>query len=266
MTYNEYETQISNMNSLLSDFVKTLNESYAPMFDEIRKVMAPALKIYADTLNQTLKQFGPELSKIMESLEVYKFISKELIEAYRTIDYSTLLKSITDIQVQEDYVSIPENLIPGDFQYEEVDSAPFIDPSASGNRPSVKHLSPKNTLALLAVLVPFICWVITSIRTDISSLQEQRLQTEIIATQKEANRLLEEEIQIQRKQLESAERSLEYMCTTYNLVQESHSDLLDIDSNSQYAHLQSETVDSANSTESSDSERIDDETNSSEPY
>lgn len=269
MASDEYKEITLQASNLLIDFAKELTKSYTPKNDELREAITAALKIQADILNQTKLSFGPEFWKNYSYAgqacsDIIKSVSSELIKNYSDFDISQLVKTISNIRICDDYVSIPESIIPDNFQYEEVKNDSFSPSERFVVKPSSKHLSYTTTLALLAIIIPLHCWIISCIREDISSRQEQLRHEELISVLNESNRLQREEIKIQQEQLESVEKSLEFICTTYNTVQESCSNPLDTGSCSQCVHLQSEPVDLLNPTEAADSEGIDDETSNSE--
>lgn len=152
--------------------------------------------------------------------------------------------SLRDITIHKDYVSVPEALIPDGFDCEEI--TPQSNESLA-EKTKVKHLSYTNAIALLAIIIPLLCWIITCIREDISSNQEQlrhqesiAVQKEAIIVQKEANRLQEEENQIQQKQLEATEKIVAHLFATYQQLQEFDLTSQNTDSHCQCAPSQSE--------------------------
>ncbi|WP_195320873.1 hypothetical protein [[Clostridium] symbiosum] len=163
MASNAYET-IRQATATFSDILKTLSESYTPMLNELRETVTISLKTQSDIL-QALESFKPELDKILESMDTYKSVNQELSalvneKIISAIDYSALIKSIQDITIQEAFVSVPELLIPNNFQYEEVsiNSSKTIEPSHEIPT-RIKRLSFSDALTIIGLMITLLLWL-----------------------------------------------------------------------------------------------------------
>ena len=255
MTIDEYQNNVQLLHKTLADLSSQLEKSYAPKMSFFQN----ALSILMDSMEQ-IKE--PYTRAVNESNALYENViapcSKIGMEIFQqfaaslsSINQSDIAQSIMDIEICDDFVIVPETLIPDTFQYEEVkqkSEKPQTEKSA------VKHLSYANALALLAIIIPLICWLITCKREDISSRQEQLRHAEIVAVQNESNQLLEEENKLLQEQIKIEEKRVAFLLAIYQQLQEADSASQDTESCSQYAPLRSEFDALLNPTEADDSE------------
>lgn len=266
MTYKE---QLAAVSLMLKNFSNELENTYKPLIDFSLSNQKQIQNILQNSINEAMKPYCQEMHSIITSSNAYKQFLEAFASSVKDLNlefasafdvFSNISIAIKNIRLQDSYVEVPELLIPSDFQYKEV------NPDTETVNSSIKHLSYSNVIALLTIIIPFLCWKITCLRDDIASQQEQLRHEEIISVLNESNQLQKEQNQIQRDQLNLIEESLEYTYAIYQQIQESDLYSSDTDSYSQYAHLPSETDESENSTKADNSEHFDIESNNSEQH
>lgn len=245
--FKPYQTTAKIFEQPLLQFHQQLASMWQPSFDSLTatKIQCYALAEPYQRMQKLLNEsFYSAFAPLANNTDFYR--QAALIQE----SVNSMASLFQEIHIHKNYVSVPEELIPDDFQCEEVTVEPEKTALA---KTTVKHLSYSNTLALLAIIIPFLCWIISCIREDISSRQEQLRHEEIVAVQKETNRLQEEENQIRQKQLEATENQVACLYAIYQQLQESDSAPSEIDSCSRCDPLQSESSSLPNPTGADDS-------------
>ncbi len=274
------KTDLDSFFALQSSFglYKTLIDNIAPVTQFTRYITEPALLDYQrtmrpwlaqiDAVRPVLNQYNSLIDPICQMQKIWDIPTwinqnSALLQQQLSLiqDIPSLTPLLREVKIHENFVSVPEELIPDDFQCEEVT---HTQDNAVTKKTAVKHLSFANAIALLSIIIPFLCWLISCIREDISSRQEQLRHNELIAVQKEANRLKEEELQLRQKQLDLTEEYTANLFAIYQQLQESDSAPPETDSCPRCDRLRSEPAEVQNPTEADDSEYFESESDRSE--
>jgi len=150
----------SSMKNIISN--SGINFTYKSIHDinaSLAQSLSQSLKL-SDEVSKNISQLvlSAQLTDSFSSL--FSQYCKELsypVEKQFTTSPEPLLTNISQIQLHEDYVSIPEALIPEGFDYAEVETE---DPSESSPIPiPCKKLSRSKALTLLTFFVTILTWL-----------------------------------------------------------------------------------------------------------
>ncbi|MEG2255098.1 MAG: hypothetical protein RSC33_07210, partial [Vagococcus sp.] len=225
-----------------------LDKQFASMFTPQSTVISDSLAQYAATAEPFQKianQWNDSVFLAFQEALANNSYQQQLNSIQKSLaSFSTAFESIS---IHNNYVDMPEVLIPDDFSYEEIKAGSCEDFSKKLEAaPVVKRLSFTDALAILVALIQLVCWIITFIQAQQSSFQMQQnheelvyiqdknnqLQEEANILQEEANFLQIEQNQLLQQQLDCAEEQRNYLIAIYNKIQESDSPLPSNDSDS----------------------------------
>lgn len=287
----------------LGDFVKqqeqmlNMASKMASAFDLNKTV----IKISVDPLNSFQKQFLSPLEPYLNSInttkiqceaitEPYIRMQKILSDSFRSPVYTSfakndiLLNQSASIQeyvnslsslfqgicIHENYVSVPDAIIPEGFSFDEY---PLIEESGtndlqetiSSNTPFCK-LSKADAITLICTLLCTLLTIISFMKDQLDTSHEQliALQEEQVSLQKEENELLQMNNQLLQKQIDATYEQAKFLATLLEELQpldedspvaqgnspNSDSTPSDADLNFQYAASKSSTAHSEPSIDS----------------
>lgn len=265
--------QISNICSVSSQLAKsvelinqTLHQPLLDLQQQISDMILPQLSFSVqmqDWLNnlmapirETLETWNTDvISDFNNSLSVDNAFTEQINLIHEYMD--SLASSFKGITIHENYVSFPDALIPEDYACDEIPEPPDISSESAKIDAPIKRLSYSDALAIIGILIQLVCWIISFIQVNQSSLQEQQKHQELVALQEESNRIQEERNQILQQQLDSAEKQKDYLLAIYNTILQSDSASSDTEPCPQYDSSQSQIVESVLPTEADDFHDID---------
>lgn len=243
-----FQSSLERMNMTLVDSFKpsllASSSAFQPALLEFQRSIAQTMTIspQSDMATQLQAQLDALTAPVRQMQEVWNaslvsgirdsLVSNDAVLKQTRIfqeSMSSLASAFQGISIHENYVSVPEMLIPDDYVYEEA-IPKSLDHSSESSKMAmpIKKLSYSDALTIIGILIQLLCWTISFIQTSQSSLQEQQNHQELVALQEESNRLLkesnrlqEERNQILQQQIDSTEKQVEYLLTIYSTIQES---------------------------------------------
>lgn len=265
---SDNQEQISNLCSVSSQLAKsvelinqTLRQPFLDFQQQLNDIILPQLNFsvqmqsWLDDLmapiRKTLETWNTTvISDIRDSLSVDNAFTEQINLIHEYMD--SLASSFKGITIHENYVSFPDALIPEDYTYDEIPEPPDTSSESEKIAAPIKRLSYSDALTIIGILIQLVCWIISFIQVNQSSLQEQQNHQELVALQEESNRIQEERNQILQQQLDSTEKQKDYLLAIYNTILQSDSASSDAEPCPQYGSSQSQIDESIPPTEADD--------------
>lgn len=265
---SDNQEQISNLCSVSSQLAKsvelinqTLRQPFLDFQQQLNDIILPQLNFsvqmqsWLDDLmapiRKTLETWNTTvISDIRDSLSVDNAFTEQINLIHEYMD--SLASSFKGITIHENYVSFPDALIPEDYTYDEIPEPPDTSSESEKIAAPIKRLSYSDALTIIGILIQLVCWIISFIQVNQSSLQEQQNHQELVALQEESNRIQEERNQILQQQLDSTEKQKDYLLAIYNTILQSDSTSSDAEPCPQYGSSQSQIDESIPPTEADD--------------
>lgn len=265
---SDNQEQISNLCSVSSQLAKsvelinqTLRQPFLYFQQQLNDIILPQLNFsvqmqsWLDDLmapiRKTLETWNTTvISDIRDSLSVDNAFTEQINLIHEYMD--SLASSFKGITIHENYVSFPDALIPEDYTYDEIPEPPDTSSESEKIAAPIKRLSYSDALTIIGILIQLVCWIISFIQVNQSSLQEQQNHQELVALQEESNRIQEERNQILQQQLDSTEKQKDYLLAIYNTILQSDSASSDAEPCPQYGSSQSQIDESIPPTEADD--------------
>lgn len=187
-----FQSSLERMNmSLVDSFKPSLlasSSAFQPALLEFQRSIAQTMTISLqnDTATQLQAQFdaltapvrqmqemwnASLVSGIRDTLAINDSVIQDLTKnfqqnlmdfsSYFSVDFSSIAKSILEIQVYRDYVKMPETFIPDDFLYEEVpDNLETIAEQDAEKSSTTKRLSLSDALNIINMIVVLLMTII----------------------------------------------------------------------------------------------------------
>lgn len=265
---SDNQEQISNLCSVSSQLAKsvelinqTLRQPFLDFQQQLNDIILPQLNFsvqmqsWLDDLmapiRKTLETWNTTvISDIRDSLSVDNAFTEQINLIHEYMD--SLASSFKGITIHENYVSFPDALIPEDYTYDEIPEPPDTSSESEKIAAPIKRLSYSDALTIIGILIQLVCWIISFIQVNQSSLQEQQNHQELVALQEESNCIQEERNQILQQQLDSTEKQKDYLLAIYNTILQSDSASSDAEPCPQYGSSQSQIDESIPPTEADD--------------
>lgn len=189
----------------------------------------------SNTGAQLIRSINESFKNLAESFGISNSIIQQLVG---TDNFSLFLTKISDISLYNDFVSVPENLIPNDFTYSEVNATSEIPPKETPSAFPCKKLSYSDAIKIIELLLPILLWILTYFLSQkpalwqqqhhedlIQAIEEQNdLQEQSNITHLEQNQLVKEQTQAIEGQTQAIKIQTEYLVSIYNILLESGSD------------------------------------------
>lgn len=106
------------------------------------------------SINETFIASEAYSQLISSFSQLGKEFSLEITKSLLSIDFSSIAKSIFEIQVCKDYVNMPESFIPDDFLYEEVpDNSESVAEQDAEKSSAAKRMSLSDALNVINMIV-----------------------------------------------------------------------------------------------------------------
>lgn len=261
----EQNSNLCSVSSQLAKSVELINQALRQPFldlqQQINDIILPQLNFslqmqaWLDDLmapiRKTLETWNATvISDIRDSLSVDNAFTEQINLIHVYMD--SLASSFKEITIHENYVSFPDTLIPEDYTYDEVPEPTDTSSESEKIVAPIKRLSYSDALTIIGILIQLVCWIISFIQVNQSSLQEQQNHQELVALQEESNRIQEERNQILQQQLDSTEKQKDCLLAIYNTILQSDSASSDTELCPQYCSSQSQIDESIPPTEADD--------------
>jgi hypothetical protein len=218
MLYSSMDPQIPTELQAALEFQDLIEKSYKP----IESISANLLSLHDTLASQVQEAIEPPITAFI-ALFAEALASENYQQQLLTIENSlnSFASSFTEITIHQNYVSVPESLIPDDFLYEEVaNDSTDDDDEDTGVTVVVKKLSFSDALTIIQMLFGLLAWIISFIQTNQSALEEKKNHDEQIAIETEASRIQNEQNQILQRQVDAIKKQTDYLAAIYNKIEE----------------------------------------------
>lgn len=198
MTLDEYKKTMQLVNSTLNG----INQQLAPIFEELRIYQNGLITPLNKMLDETVALYISRMQDIIQSSTGYREIYNSFSELGENIasevdkllserNYSDIGKSILDIQIDKDYVSMPKVLIPNDFSYEEI-PANSVDSNRYLKSSRFRKLSLADALAIINIIITVLLWCLSQFMSQTNTvISPSPTESRVPMTEAQAQQVIE---------------------------------------------------------------------------
>jgi hypothetical protein len=228
---DSYSFAYASLQKPLKELSDIIEKAYTPQISAFQQsfsqIYYDKFKELAETLNASYQKelmSSQQITALSNCLtEQQKLMLEKISATFQSAEFSSLFDGIS---IHDNYVSMPEDLIPDDFSYEEISTDSAKYDSLESSTVSKKLSIPDAKWIIASVLMPLLVYFLTYL-TSLSPApwqkqyheEELQLQREENQLKREENQLKREENHIREEQLKVTIKVMEYLAFIYNSLE-----------------------------------------------